>query len=139
MTPPSAYATKLGNWLRRLVRDRRSAAELQACSEHDLHQIAQDIGLSEQDLVCLAVSDQGPSELMPKRLEQLHLDPAYVKFAHPATYLDLQRVCAWCMASGRCARDLANGDVETGMRDYCLNAPTIDALIVEQERAQKKQ
>ena len=139
MTPPSAYATKLGNWLRRLVYKRKLMTELQACTENERHQIAQDIGLTEQDLARLAVSRHGLNELMPQRLEQLHLDPDYVKHAHPAIYMDLQRVCAWCSASGRCARDLANGNVETGMRDYCLNAPTIDALIVERELAPKKQ
>jgi hypothetical protein len=112
--------------------------ELRLCSEEDRHQIARDVGLSEQDLLRVAASTQGPSELMPQRLEQLHLDPDYVKLAHPAAYRDLERVCSCCTASERCARDLANGDVETGMRDYCLNAPTIDALIVEPAGARKK-
>jgi hypothetical protein len=31
-----------------------------------------------------------------------------------------------------CARDLANGDVQAGMGGYCLNAPAIDALTVDQ-------
>ena len=131
MTSPSAYASKLGNWLRRLNYKRKLMTELQVCSQNDLHQIARDVGLSDRDLLHFAGSNQGPSELMPQRLEQLHLDPAYVKLAHPAAYRDLERVCSCCTASERCARDLANGDAEAGMRDYCLNAPTIDALIVE--------
>jgi hypothetical protein len=121
-----------------MVYNHKLMTELQVCSENDLHQIAQDVGVSERELLRLAVSHHGPSELMPQRLEQLHLDPAYVKRVHPATYQDLQRVCACCTASGRCARDLADGDVETGMRDYCLNALTIDALIVEREVAPQK-
>ena len=139
MTSPSAYASKLGNWLRRLNYKRKLMTELQVCSQHDLHQIARDVGLSDRDLLHFAGSNQRPSELMPQRLEQLHLDPDYVKLAHPAAYRDLERVCSCCTASERCARDLANGDVETGMRDYCLNAPTIDALIVERVRVPEKQ
>ena len=139
MMPPSAYLTKLSNWLRRLVYNHQLTTELHLCSENDLHKIAQDIGLSERDLVSLAVSHQGPSELLPQRLEWLHLDPAYVKLAHPATYRDLERVCSCCTASGRCARDLANGDVAVGMHDYCLNAPTIDALIVGRQDELKEQ
>lgn len=131
MTSPSIYAAKLGNRLRRMLDSRRSMAELQACPENELYRIAQDIGLSERDLSSLACSRPGPSELMPRRLEQLGLDPGYVKVARTATYQDLQRVCASCKAWRRCARDLANGDVEAGMRSYCLNAPTIDALVVE--------
>jgi hypothetical protein len=139
MMSPSAFANQLGNRLRRLMDKLRPMMELQACSEDDRRQIAWDVGLSERDLLRLAGSNQGRNELMPQRLEQLHLDPAYVKLAHPAAYRDLERVCSCCTASERCARDLANGDVETGMRDYCLNAPTIDALIVERAGAPKKQ
>ena len=131
MTNPSIYAAKLSKRLRRLLHNRRSMAELQACPESELHRIAQDIGLSVRDLSSLTCSHPGPSELMPQRLAWLRLDPAYVKLARTATYQDLQRVCASCKAWRRCARDLANGDVEAGMRSYCLNAPTIDALVVD--------
>jgi hypothetical protein len=131
MRNPSIYAAKLGKRLRRMLDNRRSMAELQAYPENELYRIAQDIGLSERDLSSLACSHPGPSELMPQRLEQLGLDPVYVKVARTATYRDLQRVCASCNGWRRCARDLANGDVQAGMSSYCLNAPTIDALVVE--------
>jgi len=68
---------------------------------------------------------------MPERLRQLGIDPAYVKIARTATYRDLERVCVSCSSARRCARDLANGDAQTGMASYCLNAPTIDCLIVD--------
>jgi Family of unknown function (DUF6455) len=35
-----------------------------------------------------------------------------------------------CTAWRRCARDLANGDVQAGMDSYCLCSPSIDALTV---------
>jgi hypothetical protein len=114
-----------------MLNNRRSMAELQACPESERHRNARDIGLSERDLWSLVCSHPGPSELMPQRLAQLDLDPTYVKLARTATYQDLQRVCASCKAWRHCARDLASGDVEAGMRSYCLNAPTIDALIVD--------
>jgi hypothetical protein len=68
---------------------------------------------------------------MPERLRQLGIDPAYVKYARTATYRDLERVCATCKSAGRCARDLATGDAQTGMNSYCLNAHTIDLLTVD--------
>jgi hypothetical protein len=61
----------------------------------------------------------------------LGLDPGYVKMARTSAYRDLERVCASCKAWRRCARDLARGDVQAGMRTYCLNAPTLDALLIE--------
>jgi hypothetical protein len=68
---------------------------------------------------------------MPKRLQELRLDPAFVKYARAATYRDMERVCGTCKAWRRCGCDLAKGDVQAGMRSYCLNAPTIDALTVD--------
>jgi len=64
------------------------------------------------------------------RLQQLGLDPGYVKMCCPSTYEDLERVCASCKSRRLCARDLARGDVESGMRSYCPGSPTIDALVV---------
>jgi hypothetical protein len=69
-------------------------------------------------------------ELMPQRLERLGLDSAYVKLFHNSTYQELQRICASCKAWQRCTRDLARGDVQSGMANYCLNTPTIDALLL---------
>jgi hypothetical protein len=133
MTSQSAYAalSKLRLKLQRALDNRRSRGELEACPPSELHRIAQDVGLSDADLQSLSCSHPGPSDLMPRRLQELGLDPAYVRHARTATYQDLERVCASCKAWRRCARDLANGNVEAGMRSYCLNAPTIDALIVD--------
>ena len=123
--------SRLGSTWQRAVLYRRSMAELAAFPPNELHRIAQDVGLSKRDLRSLACSHPGPSELMPKRLQELRLDPAYVKYARTATYRDMERVCGTCKAWRRCARDLAKGDVQAGMRSYCLNAPTIDALTVD--------
>lgn len=119
-----------GRW-QRMLRNRRSMAELAACPPSELSRIAQDAGLSHTDLRSLSCSHPGPSELMPWRLQRLGLDPAYVKVARTATYRDLERVCGACKAWRRCARDLAKGDVQVGMRGYCLNALTIDTLTVD--------
>ena len=70
------------------------------------------------------------AELMPWRLQQLGFDPGYVKVCRTSTYQHLERACASCKSRRLCARDLADGDVESGMRSYCPNAPTIDALVV---------
>ena len=123
--------SRLGSTWQRVVLYRRSMAELAACPPNELHRIAQDVGLSERDLRSLACSHPGPSELMPRRLQELRLDPAFVKYARTATYREMERVCGTCKAWRRCARDLAKGDVQAGMRSYCLNAPTIDALTVD--------
>lgn len=133
MTRPMAYfgLSKLGDRLQSWFRNRNSRAELHGCPDSELCRTMRDIGLSARDLRALECSHPGPSELMPRRLEQLGLDPAYVKLFHGSIHQDLQRVCASCKGWRLCARDLGKGDVQTGMQTYCLNAPTIDALILE--------
>jgi hypothetical protein len=105
-------------------------AELAASPPGEIDRIAQDMGLGKADLLALACSHTGHDELMPKRLRQLGLDPVFIEHAQPAIYRELARVCSSCKAGRRCARDLAHGDVQTGMHSYCLNASTIDALLV---------
>jgi hypothetical protein len=110
-------------------------AVLAACPPNELHLIAQDVGLSHGDLKSLTCSHPGPSELMPKRLQALGLDPAYFRYARTAAYRDMERVCGSCKSWRRCGRDLAKGEVQAGMQGYCLNAPTIDALTIDQMEA----
>jgi hypothetical protein len=100
MANPSASSTfvRLRRRWQRMVRNRRSMSDLVGCPPSQLHRIAKDIGLSETHLRYLSCSHPGPSELMPRRLQQLGLDPAYVRLAQTATYRDLERVCATCRA-----------------------------------------
>ena len=123
--------SKLHSTWQRVVLYCRSMAELAGCPPNELHSTAQDGGLSEGDLSSLACSHPGPSELMPTRLQALGLDPELVKYARTATYRDMERLCGACKAWRRCAGDLAKWDVQAGMDSYCLNAPIIDALIVD--------
>ena len=130
----SDFVTRLRQTWRRTFIKRRAINELAACPPGELRRIASDVGLSGDDLRRLCCSHNGPSELLPHRLQLLGIDPEFVRHAAPTTSRDLARVCASCRASRRCARDLARGDVQAGMDDYCLNGPTIDALMVRDER-----
>jgi hypothetical protein len=113
------------------MHNRRTLRELDAFSPTERRHLADDVGLSGTDLRRFNCTHEGPTELMPARLRELGIDPAFVKYARTATYRDLERVCATCNSWRRCARDLAKGDPQTGMESYCLNAPTIDSLIVD--------
>jgi len=128
---PHVTLTKLRAGWRRLLNSRESMAELAAYPPNDLQHIAQDIELGPATLRSLSCNHPGPNELMPRRLQQLGLDPAYLKIDRTATYRELERVCALCKSWRRCARDLANDEVQAGMGSYCLNAFTIDTLTVD--------
>jgi len=109
----------------------RSIAELCVCPPRELHRVAAEVGLSDAELGQLADTHPGPTELLPERLEQLGLDVEFFRHARTPTYRHMEGVCATCKQWRRCARDLERADVQTGMDIYCLNAPTIDALMVE--------
>ena len=69
--------------------------------------------------------------LLAQRLRQLRLDPEYMEVCHSFMCKELEQVCAACRFQRICALDLASGDVQSGMRIYCPNAPVIDAMTVD--------
>lgn len=124
--------SKLPDRLRSSVQNRSLRTQLHCCPDRELRRIIEDIGLRRHDLRALMTCRHpGQTELMPQWLDRVGLDAAYIKLFYTSTYQDLQRVCASCKAWRVCARDLARGDVQTGMDSYCLNAPTIDALLLD--------
>ena len=136
MTPTLA---RLRDGLRRKAEARRARMELAACSTYEQHRIAADIGLCLSDLRPLACTHAGPTELLPRRLHQLGLDPEFVRRASPAVYRDLVHVCASCRAWRQCRNDLGHGNVQIGMAHYCLNSPALDSLTVKDDAQQKPQ
>ena len=68
--------------------------------------------------------------LLVQRLRQLRLDPEYLEVCHSSMCEELKQVCAACRFKRTCALDLASGDVQSGLRIYCANAPVIDAMTV---------
>jgi len=126
-------------WLNRRGRQTlnrwHAAEELAACPAGELRRIAAEVGVSGADLRQLCRNHVGPSELLPQRLNLLGLDANYLQQEMPLMFRDLARVCANCQASRRCGRDLAHGDVETGMDTYCLNGATLDALALNRPRS----
>jgi hypothetical protein len=113
-----------------MLRNYQGARELVALLAADRCRLSEDVGLSVSDLRRFSCGHDGSEKLMPQRLCVLGIDPEYVKHALPATYRDLERVCASCGFARRCERDLARADAQAGMNSYCLNAPTIDSLLV---------
>lgn len=115
----------------RAMQNRMTARELGAISQTERMRLADDVCMSGTDLRRFNCTHDGPTKLMPSRLEQLGIDAAYVRHDMVGTYRDLERVCASCKSVRRCARDLAKGNPQAGMGSYCLNSATIDSLLVD--------
>jgi hypothetical protein len=96
----------------------------------EFEHIMQDLGMRSNHLQQLGAGHLIPEELIALRLKARGLDVEYLQQARAAIYHDLQYTCSNCRSWYRCERDLARGDAETGMRDYCLSAQTIKSLLV---------
>src|SRR5262245_35748535 len=128
MTPTFAALARLPRSLRRKGKARRARMELAACPAYEQHRIAADIGLCLSDLTRLSCTHCGPTELLPRRLHQLGLDPEFVGRAAPALYRDLVQVCASCRDWRQCRNDLGHGNVQIGLDIYCLNPKRLVSL-----------
>src|SRR5262245_31423550 len=127
----SSFTERLRRSWHRCLSRWRAIDELAACPPSELRRIAADVGVSSADLYRLPRNPDGPTELLPRRLELLGIDAEYVRQEMPTTFRDLARVCASCRSSRHCRRDMDRGDVETGQESYCLNAATIDGLTLD--------
>jgi len=120
--------SKFAKWLRKRVGARSSLWELDHVSEADTARVAHDLGLSTSEFVNLAARGRDSTDLLRRRLEVEHLDPAEIVRAQPEVMRDLSRLCSLCRSDGRCARDLARNPDDPAWRSYCPNADTLDAL-----------
>lgn len=119
-----------GNWVRKYRLTRQSQQNFDACDQDEVVRIATDIGLSPGDLRRLAKLGPEAAKLLLRRMAALHLDPTEVYATTPRVMQDLQRLCSTCATQRRCKRDLAHDADNPVWRQYCPNAPTLDALQV---------
>lgn len=83
------------------------------------------------DMPVVLQGASGRVGLLDQRLAALRLDPSYLKMSDDELYRSLQRVCLHCTSWHRCARDLADGDVQVGLESYCPNGHAIDEFLVD--------
>ncbi len=124
------FVSTLGRWYRNWNTAREGAFELQCAGAAEVERIAQELGLSSFELQNLVKRpDERP--LLARRLAVLHIEPPALAKSEPATFRDLQRVCALCGVRDRCAADLEDQGRDPAWqewRDYCPNATTLSAL-----------
>jgi hypothetical protein len=133
MAPPLRHPSILDGirrWYRHWSAAREGAFELQCAGAAEVERMAQELGLSSFELRSL-VSHPDERELLAQRMAGVHLEPKALAQSDPATFRDLQRVCAMCGFKYRCARDLAVEALDPfrqKWRHYCPNAATLSAL-----------
>jgi hypothetical protein len=109
-------------------RHHRDLRELAGLGDAEFSAIAHDLRLSPADFEMLAREGNGQTANLGRLLNALGIDDAAMIRAEPAVVRDMERVCAMCPATARCARDLRAGTSGLTYREYCPNSGTIDAL-----------
>ena len=104
---------------------RAAVNELANCDALEVARIAQDLGISPDDLRVLASRDKTAANLLDRRLEALRLDPTSID---PALMRDLQRCCSSCDSKQLCAHELEDQPKAASWPKYCPNEETIASL-----------
>lgn len=111
--------------------------DLGLCSREDVMQIANDLGVSVNELRELVAKGPHAADLVQKMLVALHVDPKVIAASNPLVMRDLQRLCITCTDKKRCAHELAKGTAAEHFNEFCPNALTLDALFVQQNQPVK--
>ncbi len=113
-----------GNWLAR----RRDIREVRELDRGDFTRIAQELSVAPTDLDTFVQQGSHAADELPKLLTVLGLDEQLLSQTQPYVRRDMERVCSSCQKKRQCDRDLSAGTSAQHYEEYCLNAPTIDAL-----------
>ena len=118
----------IGSW----VKEYRQAVGLRGESanfrEEEVAFIANDMGVTPQELLFAVSKGPHAADELPKLLSALGVDPQKLASQDPAKMRELQRICITCGHKGQCQHDLASGTAASHYRDYCPNAVSLDAL-----------
>lgn len=102
---------------------------LSAFSQSDLQSMANDLGVTQADLLDVLPRGTDNSLLMDRMIRARGLDPAVLRRQFGPLVRDLEITCTRCHAVSRCRRELANGEAAEHCHEYCGNAETFDELL----------
>lgn len=102
--------------------------ELNALDSRQCEALAADAGISVARLMSLTKRGPDASDEMWHMLKALPLDAKSLEQKYPDVFRDMSIICAECSLKSQCRSQLRAGRIGVTYRDFCPNAPTIDAL-----------
>lgn len=127
--PLSNLWRRVGDWWR----CRATLNQLAQCDERDLQRLLHDLNVTRSELNDAVIRGAYPKIMLPEMLRALGLPSDRLK----ARYFN--RVCEQCSSPTRCRKELDAGTASANYREFCHNAPTLDALLAEAAREAGKQ
>ena len=125
---PGSLLSAIGLWWKELLSSRESDEELTMLSREDVDRIAQDLGMTSDELHDFAVRGVHASDEAPQMMQALGIDPNQLERSQHAVFIDVLHNCAMCQDKRRCDHDLKVGEAPAHFEEYCLNAHTLNAL-----------
>jgi uncharacterized protein YjiS (DUF1127 family) len=113
-----------GSWLRA----RRDVNELRELDSGEFARVAQELGLSPDNLDAFVRQGPHAADELPHLLTALGIDREAIARTQPMILRDMERVCAMCKHKRECDGDLLAGTSRQHYEEYCCNAQTIDGL-----------
>jgi hypothetical protein len=108
-----------------------SVAEFDRLDGQEKTRIANELGISGDELRILASKDKNSADLLLRRMETIGLQPCNI---NPAVMRDLQRCCSNCRDKVVCLHELEDKPRKVTWPSYCPNEATLGALTDEQTR-----
>lgn len=110
------------------IKHRRELSEVRQMNRTDFDLIARDLRVSPDELDRLVAAGAHSADEMPEMLKALGIEVADLARVDPLLVRDMQRVCSLCRDKAHCHGELAGGTAAQHYKEFCPNAPTIDAL-----------
>lgn len=123
-----AAVARLADWLRRMEERRAAGRELEMLPPAERDAIAQELGISVEDLYAVADKPHDGADLLFRRMAALKIDRTMIAQEMPTVMQDLERLCSLCSDRARCVGDLERDNADPAWKLYCPNSATLSAL-----------
>lgn len=124
----NSFVSALGGWLRKRRSIRQNRQSFGEWSDYEVARIAQDVGLSSQDLHEMMQLSPDAAKLLLRRMSALQLDADELSKSEMNVMRDLQRICSTCGSKRQCRIDLSDDPDNPVWRRYCPNEDTLTEL-----------
>jgi len=126
--PRRSFSDFLSRWWHRVSRNWVGVRELNNLDRSELQHIANDVGCDVSELQTLAGRWPESADLLPRRLDALHVDAQEFSRENPQLANDLRKHCSLCAVKGQCEHDLDTRPDSPVWQRYCPNTMTLLAV-----------
>jgi len=91
--------------------------------------MAEDIGVTQNQLQELVRKGSGSANLLKRMLVALHVDPKVIADMDPLVRREVKWLCITCCNKRQCEHEIAKGTAVEHFQKYCPNAVSIDELL----------